>query len=339
MKPILLFTVLASVLGAFAAQSAPTVDDLAKFVAGVPAKDPGLEGLQKESWWTNYSAELNKKWAKMDERQLTHVRSWASGNAEISRVSGTVYYMFSGPDYLYARTFFPNASTYILCGTEPVGSVPDISKMATGNVASDLSNVRKSLDTMLTTHYFITKDMRVDLTRGYIGGTLPLLYVFLEKSGCFINSVNLNGSSVQINFHSPSGKAQTLYYFKTDLSNGGGNDSFLAFCKKQGPGASLLKSASYLMHEESFSKIRNFLLANSSLIVQDDSGIPYRAFDQRRWNVKLYGVYDGPIGLFSHNNQPDLAAAYQKSKAGDLGFAFGYAWQVPKGLLIEATPK
>ncbi len=81
--------------------------------------------------------------------------------------------MFSGPDFLYARTFFPNASTYILCGTEPVGSVPDISKMPEANVASDLSNLRRALDTMLTTHYFITKDMRVDLTRGYIGGTLP----------------------------------------------------------------------------------------------------------------------------------------------------------------------
>ncbi|MEI9892358.1 MAG: hypothetical protein WDN28_00105 [Chthoniobacter sp.] len=89
--------------------------------------------------------------------------------------------------------------------------------------------------------------------------------------------MSFSGPSVQIDFHSPSGKGQTLYYFKTDLSNGGGNASFLAFCKHHGPGASLLKSASYLMHEESFSTIRNFLLANSTLIIQDDSGIPYRA--------------------------------------------------------------
>ncbi|MEI9892359.1 MAG: hypothetical protein WDN28_00110 [Chthoniobacter sp.] len=47
--------------------------------------------------------------------------------------------------------------------------------------------------------------------------------------------------------------------------------------------------------------------------------------------MKLYGVYDGPIGLFSHNNQPDLGLAFQQSKAGELGFAFGYAWQTPEG--------
>ena len=35
-----------------------------------------------------------------------------------------MFYMFSGPDFLYANAFFPNASTYILCGIEPVGPVP-----------------------------------------------------------------------------------------------------------------------------------------------------------------------------------------------------------------------
>jgi len=339
MKPILLLTILALACLSTAARSAPSVDDLAKFVAGLPVHDPGLAELEKETWWTDYAAELDKKWAKMDKRQLVQVRAWAQRNSAISHVSGTVYYMFSGPDFLYPRTFFPNASTYILCGMEPVGSVADITKMAPANISSDLSNVRHSLDTMLTTHYFITKDMRVDLTRGYIGGTLPLLFVFLEKSGCTVNAVNFSGPSVEIDIHSPSGKSQVLYYFRTDLSNGGGNGAFLEFCKRHGPGASLLKAASYLMHGEGFSTVRNFLLANSTLIVQDDSGIPFHDFDPRRWNVQLFGVYDGPIGLFRGNYQADLAKAYETSKPGPLGFAFGYAWQVPKGLLIEATPK
>ena len=217
--------------------------------------------------------------------------------------------------------------------------MPDITQMAPGNIASDLGNVRHSLDTILTTHYFITKDMRVDLTRGYIGGTLPLLFVFMEKSGCTINAVNFSGPSVEIDFHSPSGRSQTLYYFKTDLSNGGGNGSFLEFCRRHGPGASLLKSASYLMHTDSFTTIRNFILANSTLIVQDDSGIPFRDFDQRRWNVKLYGAFQSPNGMFGKYQQPDLMNACQKSKPDELGFAFGYAWQKEKGFLLEATPR
>src|SRR5262245_60755732 len=103
MKRILLITALVTCQGSLFAHAEPSADDLAKFVAGLPAKDPALAALQKESWWTSYSAELDKKWTKMDQRQLAHVRAWAQGNAEISRVSGTVYYMFSGPDFLYAR--------------------------------------------------------------------------------------------------------------------------------------------------------------------------------------------------------------------------------------------
>ena len=39
-------------------------------------------------------------------------------------------YMFSGPDFLYATSFFPNASTYVLAGLEPVGAVPDLTNSA-----------------------------------------------------------------------------------------------------------------------------------------------------------------------------------------------------------------
>lgn len=338
MKRPVLSTVLALALTSLA-QAAPSADDLAKFVAGMPVRDANLAAREKDSSWISHASTLDKKWTKMDQRQLVHVRDWAAGNPDVARVSGTVFYTFSGPDFLYAQTLFPHASTYILCGTEPVGSVPDITQMQPQHVAADLANLRVGLETMLTTHYFITKDMRVDLTRGTISGTLPILYFFLARTGCTIRSVKLAGPSVEIDFNGPSGKSQTLYYVKTDLSNGAGNGQFLGFCKRHAPGASLIKSASYLMHGDSFSTVRNWLLANSSLIIQDDTGIPFRAFDSRRWNVRLFGVYDGPIGLFRDHYQPDLAAAYQRTPGAPLGFAFGYAWQVPKGVLIQATPK
>ena len=39
-------------------------------------------------------------------------------------------YMFSGPDFLYATSFFPNASTYVLAGLEPVGAVPELTSLS-----------------------------------------------------------------------------------------------------------------------------------------------------------------------------------------------------------------
>ena len=322
------------------ARAAQSPDEAARFLAGLPVRDAGLAALETQPAWAAHADKLGRAWTRMDQRQLVKVRAWAAATVpEANRSTAAVFYFFSGPDFLYAQTFFPNSTTYILCGTEPVGTVPDMAQMPPAALEADLENLRHSLETMLTTHYFITKDMRVDLTRGQVGGTLPILCVFLARTGCTIRSVSANAGGAQIEFTGPGGQRQTLHYFKTDLSNGGSNAAFLGFCKKHAPGLSLVKSASYLMHGDGFSTARNFLLANSSVIIQDDSGIPLRAFDPKRWTLRFCGNYEGPIELFKDHYQPDLAAAYQRSNPAALGFAFGYAWQPAKGALVIATPR
>ena len=321
------------------ARSASYFDDEAKFLAGLPVHDSALAALTHTPGWDQHAALLGAKWNKMEARQMGAVRAWAAGNlGAFHRTGGAVFYMFSGPDFLYANAFFPNASPYILCGTEPVGAVPDPTKIPGLTLSADLENLRHSMDTMLTTHYFITKDMRVDLQRGQIGGTLPILYVFLARTGCTLRNVVTSPSSVQIDFTGPSGRNQTLFYFKTDLSNGAGNGAFLNFCHKNGPGVSLLKSASYLLQGEGFSTVRNFLLANSRLILQDDSGIPLKAYDPKRWTLRYFGSYTGTLDLFRSYYQPGLAAAYAHSNAPATGFSFGYDWKKDRAVLILATP-
>ncbi len=315
-------------------------DEAAKFLAGLPVRDAALATLESQPGWTAHAESLGKSWNRMELRQTAKVRAWAAANLpEAGRSTASVFYFFSGPDFLYAQTFFPNSANYILCGTEPVGTVPELTQMPSAALDADLENLRRALETMLSTHYFITKDMRVDLTRGQVGGTLPILYVFLARTGCTIRSVRTNAGSAQIDFTGPAGQRQTLWYFKTDLSNGTGNGAFLAFCKKQAPGLSLVKSASYLMHSDGFSTARDFLLANSRLLIQDDSGIPLRAFDPRRWTLRFFGNYEGPIELFKNYHQPDLAGAYKNSHPPALGFSFGYSWQAAKGALLLATPR
>src|SRR5438477_141098 len=83
----------------------------------------------------------------------------------------------------------------------------------------------------MPTHYFITKDMRTDL--GRVGGTLPILYVFLARRGCTVldtTYINSPAPGVKITFIH-RGPKQTLYYFKTDLS--GGKSAFLNWCAAQ----------------------------------------------------------------------------------------------------------
>src|SRR5437588_4417598 len=89
--------------------------------------------------------------------------------------------------------------------------------------------------------------MKADLTRSKLGGTLPILYVFLARLDCTILTptyITKPAEGVKITFTGSGGSPQTLYYFKTDLS--GGKTAFLPWCASHGPGLSLLKAASSL---------------------------------------------------------------------------------------------
>jgi hypothetical protein len=318
------------------AQQGASVNDTARFLAGLPVSGP-LEPMTKSGVWQSHATAIDHAWAKKESAQIGPIRGWMATHAPGAyRSSATMFYMFSGPDFLYANTFFPNARTYILCGLEPVGQVPDLTRMPPEMLRGELAALRGSMSTMLSFHYFITKDMRTELVRGQLGGTLPILYVFLARMGNTVLDTTFVSSpapGVKINF-SRGGSTQTLYYFKTDLS--GGKSGFLSWCAGQGPGNSLLKAASYLMHTDGFSGVRNFLLTNSRVIVQDDSGIPLRSFT-KGWTVNCYGRYVRHAEMFGKYHQPDLEALYEKNPPPELGFAFGYHWQKDRGILMLGT--
>ncbi len=335
----------------------PAADVTAKFLAGLPVNGTPLESYANAPGYKSHVSDLDRAWKQFDERQLARIREWApQALGPAYQDSGPMYYMFSGPDFLYANAFFPNASTYILCGTEPVGPIPDISRISPHVLPSALANLRKSLDSVLSWSFFITKNMKVDLRQTQLNGTLPVLYVFLARASCTIDQVETvaldktgafvpegKGTTpgVKITFTGPAGRPQTLYYFTTDLADWGIrlNPNFGKFCEQQGQGVTLLKAASYLMHSDNFSQVRGYLLAHSKIILQDDSGIPYRFFAKDKWNVRSYGRYPGPIRRFLKNAQPELARENAASAPPPLPFSFGYQWQPSRSSLIVATPK
>jgi hypothetical protein len=319
------------------AQQPFTVDQAARFLAGMPV-DGALAPLMQTPGWQQHAREMDDAWAKKQTLQITPIREWMWANAQpYFRSTDTVFYMFSGPDFLYANTFFPYANTYVLAGLEPVGQMPDLAKFPPEQLGAELSAMRGSLSTILKFQYFITKDMRAELGRGNIGGTLPLLCVFLARTGhtvIDVTHVKSPAEGVKITFKDPvRQQSQTLFYFKTDLS---GSSGFLKWCAGRGKGMSLLKAASYLMHGDSFAGVRNFLLQNSRVIIQDDSGIPLRAFP-KPWSVQCFGRYVQHQEMFGKYYQPDLAAVFERNSPTELGFAFGYHWQKERGILMMAT--
>jgi hypothetical protein len=115
------------------------------------------------------------------------------------------------------------------------------------------------------------------------------------------------------------------------------NPGFLKFCAGLGTGNSLLKAASYLPHQNGFSRVREFLLNQSNVIIEDDSGIPLRYFDAAKWVVKPFGTFRGPIELFAQYPQPDLAQLYQSNAVPRLPFGFGYRNYGSQSTLLVAV--
>ncbi len=179
MKLRLLAVAALTSLAALPLRAATNFNDTARFLAGMPVGgDSALAQLTQDPAWKQHAAYFNTAWAKLESRQLSKVRTWAGGN--LRGRTGNVFYMFSGPDFLYADAFFPGARNYVLCGIEPVGSVPDVTKLALGPA---LYQIEGSLNSVLNYSFFQTKEMRQDFSASQLNGTLPVLMVFMARCG------------------------------------------------------------------------------------------------------------------------------------------------------------
>ena len=332
----------------------PSPNDTARFLAGMPIlKNSPLAPLTTDPAWQEHAANFEKAFAKLSTKKLQKLHAWeAQYLPEGLRPVPVAFYMFSGPDFLYVDQFFPKASVYVLCGKESLGPPPDPLRIA--NLSAAFQNLEEAMNSSLRFSFFITKDMKVDLQQQQLNGTLPILYVFLARADKTITDVtfialNENGTfhesrpgsggtpGVKIDFTDNHGNAQTLFYFTTDISDGGlASSGFLKFCDHFGVGCSFLKSSSYLMFEEGFNRIRNFILDHSRTIVQDDAGIPLASFNRDKWNIRVFGNYIGPIEIFKQHYQPQLMELYQQSNPPPLEFNFGYRWNYKESHLIVA---
>lgn len=313
------------------------INDLARFIAGLPPEsDKQLIEYTKAPEWVAYSNSMNNRWPHFDYVKLSQLRIWTA--KEFAKIPvNAVFYPFSGPDFVYVYNYFPQADKYILCGLEPVGDIPSDEKLLPLN--NSLGWLEASFKTLFNAGYFVTTDMGVQLKMSPLQGTLPIMCVMLSRSGCRITSIAANSGRAEIHFTTPKGgREKTLYYFCTDLSNGGfSKGSFLGFLRSVHPDTVYVKSASYLMHEDEFSAVRNYILNDCSTIVQDDSGVPLRYFDTKRWTLKLFGVYHPPLDIFAKYNQPDLADLYSKTTTTPMTFGAGYHWDYNDSNLVLAT--
>ena len=346
-----LFGTVASTMPARAASP----NDVARFLAGLPPSESSpLSRLAGERAWQRHAASMDSAWANIETRQLARIRAWSA--SELTAPSDVLYYFFSGPDFLYADAFFPSATTYVMAALEPSGPLPAIGRHRSERLGHGLAQLRSSLNSVLNFSFFRTREMRTTLSANTFSGTLPILYIFLARTGKTIDEVtfhdiNEDGTLVaageglpkgaanvaKVLFRGSDGKQRTIYYVQTDLSNGGWRRSgFKAFCEKLEPGDALVKSASYLMHSNVFTEVRTHLLERSKRLLQDDSGVPITFFKGDEWQLRPYGRYLGPIAVFPDNYQQRLAELFRGGKPPGIDFGIGYRFRPNESNLLLA---
>jgi hypothetical protein len=289
-------------------------------------------------------------------------KEFAKPNSETK----TVFYPFSGPDYLTANAFFPDADTYIMLGLEPVGKLPELANFKKGEAADYAADFKKSLSDIFDKSYFITQRMLNDFQSQKVNGLLPVLSFFIQKSGNDLLDVHYlvrygqdSISEVSYDFKDPErkpfgvkidfaqdGKKKSVYYFKYDVSNKLFNDTtiFYKFINERTQNSTTyIKSASYLLHAGFMANMRTLILNNSNAIIQDDTGIPFNYFeDKGNFDIQLYGEYSKPVSDFPYLKlQKPLQEAFKRdsAKVGNLPFHLGYHWGTKKDIIIYAKRK
>ena len=323
-------------------------NDLAQFLAGYNGGDNNsLKSLESSEVFKSYQTNINSLWKRTDAKIPT-MKEWSSNElSDLNANGGTLFYPFSGADFLHAELFFPNHDNIVMIGLEPIGTFPDLQlKNKDTTFSTYMSQLKKSMNAILGLSFFRTIAMANDF-KSDLDGTLHVLMHFMARTnhevlnqeqvaimpnGELTNDLSSLSDSTYIGnryFFKRNGedKIRTLTYFAVNIQNvpyvsRGGlaakglktRTDLVEYIKEIDIKSTYLKSASYLMHRPTFSIIRDLILNESEYILQDDSGIPAQYFDSNQWNLTFYGNYSQPISLFENRYQEDLKEIYLNKK-------------------------
>jgi len=335
----------------------------AQILAGItpnPIEPPLMRFVETDAFKEHHQW-MASSWNQVRGRIQT-MESWRTQEIKLAATQKkNLLYPFSGPDFLNAYTFFPEHSRYVFFSLERPGSLPDLESVTLLQFTKLLQDVRSAFRDIFERNYFITSYMTKQLTTPWIRGTVPVMTIMMalmNRRVVRIEPLDLfpdltqaydtpDGKrprvmmrAVRIEFTNPNSTGtQQLYYVSLDATDKALEfyPDFMTWIGQYKPATVLLKSASYLLHDNQFAKTRSMLLEAADVLVQDDTGIPYRFISQNPWQVKLYGRYHRPIRPLSYAYQKDLETAYNsRPEQIPLPFPFGYHWRGQQSGLIIA---
>jgi hypothetical protein len=338
----------------------PTVNETALFIAGkeLPAQS-ALSKFAKTAEYQAFRKQMDASWSRLQESNMRKIEAWRQKFLP-GPYNSTIYYPFAGPDVLNAIVFFPDGDDYIMFGLEATGNIPQPQGVANDKLMAGLNGLTAALNSILNVNFFQTLHMQKDISTNAFNSIISIMMYFLARSDyeildvkkVFIDDmgqVTTDGTKIPKAMIIPGAEMlfrkgkdapiKRVRYFEVDVSDSSidKHPNFFAYLTRYARFTTIVKSASYLMHYDAhFLKIRDFTLAQSDQILQDDSGVAMRYFPQQEWKFRYHGVYTMPIPLFQNRFQPELKKLFAEKSTGLLPFSYGYNFGANEANLMFA---
>jgi hypothetical protein len=103
-----------------------------------------------------------------------------------------------------------------------------------------------------------------------------------------------------------------------------GHGGLLAHLEKKGEVAAMTKAASYLLWNDGFSVIRNYLLGHAVFMISDSTGVPPVHAARAGFVQETYGVFKGSLLRASAAHNRDFKKLWDSQPARKLPFRYGY---------------
>ena len=290
--------------------------------------------------WTTFAELVAANWARYSTDIAIPMSQWAQ--VELPEAPDTVFYPFSGPDFVTVQQLFPAAKRYVMMAMQSAERPLDLTSLTPALLDSSLGLLTSAWKHFGENGFYVTEylDKYLYSTHARIGAS-TFIVSFLTLQGYKIESVvpiqiaadgtlqelaldTARWRSIRIQA-SKQGKSIIVDYLKTDLSNAGlqASPETLTLIENLTKNPVLFKAASHLPQNLEFSVIADQVLNHSPLVVQDETGIKYTNLIQAH-NVALFGKF-----VIAHRSfrsyHGDLAKAFAKrDDIKPLNFRFGY---------------
>ena len=164
--------------------------DQARIYAGMlPLDTVRCAKLTAMKSWQKHRTVFEENWTKLDKR-LQAMSQWRdTALAAVSMKGATLFYPFSGPDFLNADVFFPDCENSVYISLEGAGSIPSMN-IDEKYFNSFLEDVRHSMEEIFQRNYFITSYMSHTFHTPYLQGNLAVFMIFLARRNCAIVSID-----------------------------------------------------------------------------------------------------------------------------------------------------